>query len=85
MIIVNTNLGSLLLRRFAVHCMCTECNAVTIQFYCPCGEIRLAANKNITNIKTSQHCILYIVQIMGTESVTPKSNINICTNHLKCH
>ena len=24
-------------------------------------------------------------QIMGTESVTPKPNIKICTNHVKCH
>ena len=44
-----------------------QCN--TIQLDCPRGEIRLAANKNITNIKTSHHCILYIV----TKKTPPKT------------
>ena len=37
---------------------------------------------------TVHRCIdvyLSTAQIMGTESVTHKSNIRICTKHVKCH
>ena len=55
---------------------------------CPCGEICLAANKNITNIKSSQHCILiYIVmknRRTNSVSITNK-HMHAHTNHTHTH
>ena len=54
----------------------------TIQVYCPRGEIRLPANKNTRNIKTSQHCILYIVTTNCKRSQSISTNTQ---THTRTH